>query len=482
MVVTQMPNSPISPRIWGKAIAHNATEFSQQKLTVLQGELPTGLQGTLYRNGPGRLERGGVRMGHWFDGDGAILAVRFGAGGAWATYRYVQTTGFQAEEQADRLLYNNYGTYPPGGWWRRWRGWKNAANTSVLALPDRVLALWEGDWPHALDRETLATIGRDDLGGIPAGVPYSAHPKVDGQTGEIFNFGVSFGAKPQVQLYRSDRTGQIQQRSQVSLDRNPLLHDFVLAGRYLIFCVPPVRMDLTPILLRTKPICDAARWEPQLGTEIVVCDRDSLAVVCRMQTDGWYQWHFGNGAELTDGSVMFDLVRYEDLATNQFLKEVATGDAPTDARSSLWRIRLDPTTGKILENSPRLARQCEFPIVPPAEVGQPWQKTFLGLQREADYQPNEIVGTIGCLDEAGNLSVAPIPEGLYASEPIYAPNLSGGGWIVTVVYNGIEERSEVWVFEADRLADQPVCCLGLPGVIPPGFHGTWAAVRSAVKL
>jgi len=39
--------------------------------------IPEGLRGSLYRNGPARLERGGVRVGHWFDGDGAILAVHF---------------------------------------------------------------------------------------------------------------------------------------------------------------------------------------------------------------------------------------------------------------------------------------------------------------------------------------------------------------------------------------------------------------------
>lgn len=57
-----------------------------------------GKRGTLYRNGSARLERGGIRMGHWFDGDGAILAVNFTLAGATAVYRYVQTTGYKEDD------------------------------------------------------------------------------------------------------------------------------------------------------------------------------------------------------------------------------------------------------------------------------------------------------------------------------------------------------------------------------------------------
>lgn len=54
-----------------------AREFPLTSLAILSGEIPEGLQGTLYRNGPARLVRGDWRVGHWFDGDGAILAVHF---------------------------------------------------------------------------------------------------------------------------------------------------------------------------------------------------------------------------------------------------------------------------------------------------------------------------------------------------------------------------------------------------------------------
>ena len=72
-------------RSWSKAFAQPATEFPLTPLALIEGAIPAELQGTLYRNGPGRLQRGGKRVGHWFDGDGAILAVHFSNESATAT-------------------------------------------------------------------------------------------------------------------------------------------------------------------------------------------------------------------------------------------------------------------------------------------------------------------------------------------------------------------------------------------------------------
>lgn len=142
-------------KAWSKAVAQPAKEFALTPLPVLEGKIPEGLKGSLYRNGPGRLERGGQRVGHWFDGDGAILAVHFTNKGASAVYRYVQTEGYQQETAAGAFVYPNYGMTAPGFFWNNWgKDVKNAANTSVLALPDKLLALlWEGGKPHALTRQ-----------------------------------------------------------------------------------------------------------------------------------------------------------------------------------------------------------------------------------------------------------------------------------------------------------------------------------------
>ncbi len=471
-----IPSSQKTQATWFQALAQPAQEFAPTALSVIAGEIPAGLSGSLFRNGPARLERGGRHVGHWFDGDGAILGVHFADQGATGVYRYVQTSGYQAEAEAGTFLYGNYGMVPPGAFWNRLRyGTKNAANTSVLALPDRLLALWEGGQPHALDLATLKTQGIETLDSLKSEQPYSAHPKRDPHTGEIYNFGVSYGKQGTLHVYRSDRSGQIQQQNAVALQGLPMIHDFVLAGPYLVFFVSPLSLNPLPLLARLQSYSDSFRWQPELGTQILVIDRQSLEVVSRSEAEPWYQWHFGNGYLNEQGLIVVDVARYPDFQTNQFLKEVATGQTTTEAPSELWRIYVNPKTGKLEETYAVLERDSEFPVVSPHEVGQASRYTYLSLRRQ-DTPLNDLFNTIGRFDhQTGNLMEADLGDHRYATEPIYAPESQNPeqGWIVTVVFDCDRNQSEVWIFDSAHLNSDPVCRLALPSVVPMGFHGTW---------
>ena len=62
---------------WASSFVNVEQELTDVALTPVRGAVPTELQGTFYRNGPGRLERDGHRVHHPFDGDGMIAAMRF---------------------------------------------------------------------------------------------------------------------------------------------------------------------------------------------------------------------------------------------------------------------------------------------------------------------------------------------------------------------------------------------------------------------
>lgn len=470
----------LTHKAWARAIAEPAKEFPCTSLPILAGKVPEGLRGTLYRNGPGRLERGGKRVGHWFDGDGAILAVNFTDTGVTGVYRYVQTIGYQTEAVAGQLLYGNYGMTAPGPMWHQWlKPIKNAANTSVLALPDKLLALWEGGHPHAVDLETLATLGLDNLDSLDAKLFYSAHPKVDYKTKEIFNFGLSPGINATLNVYKSDFTGKIIQIAKFTLEGVPLIHDFVLAGQYLIFVIPAVRLNLFPALIGISSYSDSLHWQPQAGTQILVIDRETLSLVSRGETEPWYQWHFGNGYVDADGLAVIDIARYQDFQTNEYLKEVATGETHTPAKCTLTRVHLQPQTGQVTSIQPLFDRSCEFPNVLPQNVGQASQYTYMSIFRQGTDISQEILNAIARFDhESEILTEADLGENRYPSEPLPVQDIQNPeqSWVLTVVYDGNSHSSEVWVFDSDRLDAEPVCKLGLPSVIPPSFHGTWREV------
>lgn len=477
MTATTAPATASGPT-WGKSLAKPASEFGAAPLAIRSGALPQALRGTLYRNGPARFGRGGIPIGHWFDGDGAVLAVRFTENGATATYRFVKTEGYQAEAQAGKLLYGNYGMTAPGPIWNHWRRpIKNAANTSVLALPDRLLALWEGGSPYALDLETLETVGAVRLSEQIGELPYSAHPKRDAETGEIFNFGISLGAgSAKLNLYRSDRTGAVLQHQAIALSGVPLVHDFILAGPYLVFILPPVRLEMLPVALGFKSFSDGLAWKPELGTEILIVDRQTLAVVSRIEADPWFQWHCSNGFVDEEGNLVLDIIRYADFRSNQRLRQVATGQTHILSEGQLHRIEINPQTGKIQASQVLVDRGCEFPTVAPHQVGQQADFTYCSIHR-ADADPqHELYGAIAHYHHpTETLTVADCGLGRYPSEPVYVPHPDhpDRGWLLTVVFDGNTETSEVWIYDRDRLTEPPICQLELPSVIPLSFHGTW---------
>ncbi|MCC8665070.1 carotenoid oxygenase family protein, partial [Xanthomonas hortorum] len=80
---------------------------------ALQGTLPEGLAGSLYRNGPAWTERAGFRYDHWFDGDGMVHRWRLDGGQVQHHARMVATHKFTQEQQAGRFLYRASGPAVP---------------------------------------------------------------------------------------------------------------------------------------------------------------------------------------------------------------------------------------------------------------------------------------------------------------------------------------------------------------------------------
>src|SRR6478752_3189786 len=74
----------------------------------LEGALPQELAGTLYRTGPSLFSAGGRPYQHWFDGDGAVSAVRFSGGRASGAVKVVQSEALVAERKTGKVRSAGY--------------------------------------------------------------------------------------------------------------------------------------------------------------------------------------------------------------------------------------------------------------------------------------------------------------------------------------------------------------------------------------
>ena len=155
----------------------------------IEGEIPADMRGALYRNGPGRLERSGRRYQHWFDGDGLVQKWNIDAlGNVTHQARLVETRKLLRDEAHGELSLVGFGTQGESPISVNGPDDLNVGNISVLAKDRDIWALWEGGSAWRLDSNSLRTHGRVELSTESAGLPFSAHPRVE-PNGTIWNFG-----------------------------------------------------------------------------------------------------------------------------------------------------------------------------------------------------------------------------------------------------------------------------------------------------
>ncbi|HYH07414.1 MAG TPA: carotenoid oxygenase family protein [Thermoanaerobaculia bacterium] len=423
----------------------------------VEGRLPDSLQGTLYRCGPARFGVRGDLYPHWFDGDGAVMAVSIANGRADGAIRLVGTPWTRAENAAGKRLYRGYSQLGRG--WRRWALPKNPANTSVLPWQGRLLALWEAGLPVAVDPRTLESLGVTSLDGRlrPA---ISAHPHRVGR--ELYNFGIHFGPKFALDLYAFGET--VRRIASVPLPRPTAFHDFIATPRHLVFFCPPLRLRLARFLTGIGTFESNLSWEPEHGTEVVVVPLDAPQRPIRFTVPPFFQWHFVNAWEEKDDALTVDYIAYDDFASNVWYGR-APWAAPSPPPASRYaRAHLD-LKRKRMDVDVLSETSWEFPAIDPRNAGGRHEHTWM-LDVSRGLPPTL------CRFEGNTRREVPLSG--FPGEAVVA-----GDHVLSLVYDAARNASYVAVIDAARPEDGAVARLWFDHAIPFLFHGTWHAEDSS---
>ncbi|MEO8380259.1 MAG: carotenoid oxygenase family protein [Acidobacteriota bacterium] len=433
----------------------------------VEGQVPPELQGELYRCGPARFGVGDDTYPHWFDGDGAVAAVRFGERVEGAV-RLIDTHWLRAEQAANRRLYRGYCQLGSG--LRRWGLPKNPGNISVLPWDGELLALWEAGLPIALDPQTLATRGETDLGG-KLRRPLSAHPHRAG--GTLYNFGVRYGPRTVLDLYAFEH--EVRRITSIPLARATAVHDFMTTARHLIFFCPPVHLRMGRFLAGLRTFESSLSWEPEHGTEIIVVPLASPDKPFRFTVPAFFQWHFINAWEERDGMLVVDFLPYDDFTTNTWYGR-APYDPPTAAPPSRYaRARIDLASRR-MEIEVLAHTSFEFPAIQSEEVNQPHASTWL-------LSFDDLPPTLGRF-ETGTRTWRPVPLGPHTvpSEPVLVSrNGSPDAWVLSLVYDAGRDASYVAVIDGARPEDGAVARVWFDHFIPFLFHGAFLGTQAAAQ-
>ncbi|MCF2970502.1 carotenoid oxygenase family protein [Synechococcus sp. Nb3U1] len=445
-------------------------------ISELEGRIPARLRGTLFRNGPGKLEAGSQRYGHPFDGDGMICAITFVDGKVHFRNRFVRTREFEAEEKAGRVLYRGvFGTQKPGGWWANFLDlkFKNPANTNVIYQGEKLLALWEASAPYRLNPKTLATEGIETFaGGIAAHQPFTAHPRRDPATGDLIAFGVRAALNSTLLFYRLDPKGQLTEKREYQIPGFAFLHDFVWTPHYRIFFQNPVAFNPLPFVLGWQSAGTCLTLKVGDPTRIWLFPNSGTPI--QLETEPGFVFHFVNGYEAGE-QVIVDAILYEEYPALEPNADYLQIDFTQIPAGKLWRFYLDPKAGTVSREL-LLDRSVEFPAIHPNCMGGSHRYLYIGTTHVPG--PNAPLQAILKLDtETGRTQQYSFAPRGFVGEPVFIPDpdshAEDEGWIVTVIFDAASQRSQVVILEAQDLAAGPIARIPLRHHIPYGLHGSF---------
>ncbi len=443
---------------------------------VLEGDMPDGLEGTLYRNGPNPLHapRGAY---HYFTGDGMVHAFHMRDGRVSYLNRWVRTKKWEADAAAGEALFGAFGN--PLETDERAQGIpSNVANTHIVSHAGRLLALEEASPPFELEADTLRSLGSWDFDGKLPG-HMTAHPKVDPKTGELhfFAYGVGGFGAPGLGYYVADAEGRLTRVDHFDAPYGSMVHDFAITEHYVLFPIFPATIDVGRAM-KGGPFIG---FDRSLPTHIGVLRRDQPVTEVRwLSGDPSYVFHPMNAYEDGD-AIVLDVMKYG--AAPGFPGADGSRPKRADALAYLERWTIESAEKSEGWHAERLDDEpAEFPRIDDRVNGLPYRHGWAAASVHGTAA-RTLYDTLVHYDlEAGRRTTFSLPQGDYASEPVFVPRADdapeGEGWVLSVIYRAPTNTSELAIFDAQQLDAGPVCVARLDTRVPNGFHGSWVPARA----
>ena len=471
------------------------------------GHIPEHLDGRYLRNGPNPAAEVDPATYHWFTGDGMVHGVALRGGQArWYRNRWVRTPAVCATlgEPAPVKRNPRAGSVSVG------------ANTNVLSHAGRTLALIEAGVANYELSEELDTVGPCDFDGTLSG-GYTAHPHRDPVTGELHAVSYSFARGRTVQYSVIDNLGRARRTVDIEVTGSPMMHDFSLTEKYVVFYDLPVTFDADQAVPATVPrwLRPAARlvvdsvigrvrvpgpvaamvnrgegrasgmpyaWNPRYPARVGVMPREAggdtgTAPVRWFDVEPCYVYHPLNAYSEHRGGeevLILDVVRYDRMFDRD-----RRGPGDTTPTLDRWTVNL--TTGTV-RSARHDERAQEFPRINETLLGRRHRYGYtVGLDGGfLDQDAASVVPMSSALYKhdytTGATRVAPLDADLLLGEMSFVPNPSGdteddGVLMGYGFHRGLDE-GQLLLLDAQTL--ESVATVHLPQRVPMGFHGNWA--------
>jgi all-trans-8'-apo-beta-carotenal 15,15'-oxygenase len=477
--------------------------ISLHEAQVIEGTIPSDLQGMLCRNGPGRTRIGDTQYGHWFDSDGVVSQLCIDGANQKATFmaKYVKTERFEAQQKIEQTT----GDVPmatAGAWTKRGLGkwWENIfaiptnpSNTNIIFLEDKgnptqpqLFALSEGGDPVKMDAKTLETIEAKAYGnakGESVSSFFSAHYKKDPTTGDVYNHGVILGPKAKVNAIRLNGSGEMLGQSATELPNLSFIHDNILSENYFVTLVQPFSSPPSGLLTSIfggDPLGSQLTWNTEELPESValVFSKDTLECVAQVSLPILSTYHQLDAFEDPSNSNIITLrALVHGPPSSRMRLEDGFKDLYSHTKIPLCEIMeyvIDIDAGKMISTR-RVAPKASLCELPDVNAGWGYRKRYVWTNTRT-----ENVGFVNSLQkvdlETGDCSdVVSFGDAVFAGNPIFVPKENAqkedDGYILSQLYRSDEHRSDVCILDAATM--KQLTLLRLDTHMTYQFHGGW---------
>ena len=228
------------------------------------GTIPPSLNGTFFRVQPDHRYPPLFQDDIHFNSDGAVTAIRLTPNGrAHLQQKYVRTERYTHETAAGRALFGRYRN--PFTDDESVKGViRTASNTNVFFWRGVLLAMKEDGPPFAMDPVTLETVGRYDFEGQIVAPTFTAHPKVDPETGEMVCFAYEAGGDGadcgvDLVVWTVDAEGVKREEAWYTAPFAGMVHDCGVSRNWVVLPLTPIKMDLG----RMREGGNKFAWDPE---------------------------------------------------------------------------------------------------------------------------------------------------------------------------------------------------------------------------
>ena len=409
------------------------------------GTIPEAIKGTLLRAGPNPVDPGPNH--HWFTGDGMLHAINIRDGKATSyRNRWIRTEAIEtkldfkaAPQPAHKLMVQGSG------------------NVNVVHHGGHILALSEVGYPFEMNLDLETKSAFNYSGKLASNM--TAHPKIDGKTGEMLFFGYDFVA-PFLRYHRANSNGELTHTVEIEIPASAMMHDFSVTESRVVFMDLPIVANFDILEQgHTFPF----QWSQTHQARLGIMDRNSTTDTVKwIDIDPCFVFHSMNSFD--DGNkIVMDVVRYERAMTND-------ADSDYEEGGKLVRWTIDVDTGSV-ETQIISDLDQEFPRVNPRNECYPYRYGY-SLESGGEFSFKDLLKHDL---ETGKTERHEVGATCAGGEPVFVPTgqAEDEGFILSVVFDNVTNLSEVRIIDAQNFESEPVAIIKLDTRVPFGFHGNF---------